>query len=201
MPRLLIKNVQAGASEIRLRPGLNRLGRSEENDCQFSEPSMSRFHCEITVADDGIWIRDLGSSNGTFVDGERIQEASIRPGQALQLGAMEMILEDDITSLGTGPPGLPTPPALPKAASVPAVPRPLTVAAQRPAGLAQRPAGLATAQASFSSLVAGAFSYPFKRDGLILLICGTIFFTVLKWAFYLSSFAPLFGGAALLILF
>lgn len=78
-----------------LRTGLNTLGRNPTNDFCIHEASVSSFHAEITVADDGsaVMVRDLQSTNGTFVDGQPVEEAELRPGQALQLGSIELRLE------------------------------------------------------------------------------------------------------------
>lgn len=75
--------------EIDLKPGLNKVGRNPTNDVRVSEPSVSSFHCEIVVTDENITIRDLASTNGTFIDGQSVQESQIGPGQRVQLGSAE----------------------------------------------------------------------------------------------------------------
>src|SRR4029077_1381663 len=51
-----------------LAPGLNKLGRNPTNDFRVSDPSVSSFHAELMVEDELIRVRDLGSTNGTFID-------------------------------------------------------------------------------------------------------------------------------------
>jgi DNA-binding NtrC family response regulator len=51
-----------------------------------SDPTVSRFHCEIRLGDDGARVRDTGSLNGTVVDGVRIVEGFLRSGSVLRLG-------------------------------------------------------------------------------------------------------------------
>ena len=60
--------------EFGLRTGLNTLGRNPTNDFCIHEASVSSFHAEITVQDDGavVLVRDLQSTNGTFVDGQPV---------------------------------------------------------------------------------------------------------------------------------
>ena len=62
------------------------IGSHPSNDFVLSDPTVSRFHCEITVAGQTARIRDLGSLNGTFVDGTQIVEAHLKNGSAIRLG-------------------------------------------------------------------------------------------------------------------
>jgi FHA domain len=77
-----------------LKGGINSLGRNPTNDFRVSDPSVSSFHCELEVTEESVLVRDLGSTNGTFVDGERIKEARLQPGQLLRLGSAELKLEE-----------------------------------------------------------------------------------------------------------
>ncbi|MEW6161550.1 MAG: FHA domain-containing protein [Verrucomicrobiota bacterium] len=89
MAKLLFQN---GGNEINLNEGLNRLGRHPWNDFPINDLSVSGSHCEITVAGDHITIRDLGSTNGTFIDDQPVSEAPLKPGQRLRLGNIELKL-------------------------------------------------------------------------------------------------------------
>ncbi|MBK9001370.1 MAG: sigma 54-interacting transcriptional regulator [Myxococcales bacterium] len=62
------------------------IGSHPSNDFVLSDPTVSRFHCEITVAGRGARVRDLGSLNGTFVDGTQVVEAHLKNGSAIRLG-------------------------------------------------------------------------------------------------------------------
>ncbi len=78
-----------------LRPGLNSFGRNPTNDIRLSDASISSFHCELMVSKEAIVVRDVGSSNGTFVDGQMVkEEAAIKPGQTLRMGLAEFRLEE-----------------------------------------------------------------------------------------------------------
>lgn len=59
-----------------------------KNDCDLRIPltSVSRQHCEIEVADDQIKVRDLGSSNGTYYNSTRVQEAALSAGDEIVIG-------------------------------------------------------------------------------------------------------------------
>lgn len=71
------------------------IGRLEDNMFQIPEPSVSSHHCEILIRGKDIVVRDLQSTNGTFINGEPVTEAVLKPGQILRLGAVELRLEDD----------------------------------------------------------------------------------------------------------
>jgi pSer/pThr/pTyr-binding forkhead associated (FHA) protein len=71
------------------------IGRRE--DCDFRIPlgDISRKHCRIIRDTDTLKIEDLGSSNGTFVNGQRVQEALLSPGDTLSLGSVVFVLQID----------------------------------------------------------------------------------------------------------
>lgn len=63
-----------------------------EQDCQLrpSSESVSRHHCVFTLDDFGVRLRDLGSTNGTFVNGQRVQgQAILQPGDRILIGKLE----------------------------------------------------------------------------------------------------------------
>src|SRR5437899_9571368 len=83
MPRLTIKsNGDAIAVEsFNLKLGVNRLGRTADNDLPIDRSTVSTLHCEIIWMNDSVVVRDRESTNGTFIDGQRIQTATLEPGQ------------------------------------------------------------------------------------------------------------------------
>lgn len=93
MPRLLIKCNEIPVRSYELRAGVNRLGRSAKNDLQLDHPTVSGAHCEIILTADGILVRDLGSTNGTYINQEQITERNIERGGVLHVGEVEMEVE------------------------------------------------------------------------------------------------------------
>jgi len=79
--------------EIELDEGLTSLGRNPTNDFRIPDATVSSFHCELIVTDESVLVRDLNSTNGTFIDGEPVTEALLEPGQVLKLGNAELRLE------------------------------------------------------------------------------------------------------------
>ena len=71
------------------------VGRVEDNTFQIAEPSVSSHHCEVLMRGNDVVVKDLNSTNGTFINGDRITEAPLKPGQILRLGQIEMRLETD----------------------------------------------------------------------------------------------------------
>lgn len=91
--RLLITNGVQQGRVLRLKAGVNRIGRSVDNHFQIPDPSVSSVHCEVIYSDSGVMVRDLHSTNGTCIAGEPVQEGMVPPGQLLQLGNLELRLE------------------------------------------------------------------------------------------------------------
>src|SRR3954447_3518579 len=94
--RTLQLRLQTGAAEpvtVELAQGLNSLGSGSSNAIQIEHPTVSDVHCQIEISDESVTVRDLGSTNGTFVDDEPVQQAVLRPGQRLRLGEVELLLE------------------------------------------------------------------------------------------------------------
>lgn len=79
---------------IQLKRGVNRFGRSSENDFLIEHHTVSRFHCEIDVREDCMLVRDLDSSNGTFVNNQPVGRAQLESGHVLRLGDVQMEVKD-----------------------------------------------------------------------------------------------------------
>ena len=84
------------------------VGRLEDNMIQIPEPSVSSHHCEVLLRGEEVVVRDLNSTNGTYIDGEKITEKVLKPGQTLRLGQIEMRLETGAPGAAPAPP--PPPP-------------------------------------------------------------------------------------------
>ena len=74
---------------------LTVIGRRE--DCDFRIPlgEISRKHCRLIKEADTLRIEDLGSSNGTYHNGTRVQEAILQPGDTLQVGSVVFVVQID----------------------------------------------------------------------------------------------------------
>lgn len=92
------------------------IGRVDDNQFVLPEPSVSSHHCEVLVRGGEVVVRDLNSTNGTFINNEPITEAPLKPGQILRLGKVELRLEAAAGEPAAAPP---QPVATPAAASAP----------------------------------------------------------------------------------
>jgi pSer/pThr/pTyr-binding forkhead associated (FHA) protein len=84
----------------------------EDNTFQIAEPSVSSRHCEILLRGSEIVVKDLNSTNGTFINGEKISEAILKPGQTLRLGNIDLRLDTPGAPAAAAPPP-PTAPSAP----------------------------------------------------------------------------------------
>ena len=78
-----------------LRRGVNRLGALESNEVALPLAGVSRIHAELKLDDEGrLELRDLGSKNGTFIDGRRVEQATAEVGNELRFGPISLRFED-----------------------------------------------------------------------------------------------------------
>ncbi|HWI56866.1 MAG TPA: FHA domain-containing protein [Bacillota bacterium] len=245
MPSLLVNPDSDSAWEIPLRPGTTSLGRSEENDVPIEHESISSRHCQVVISDQGAWIKDLGSTNGTFVEGELVEQARLQPGQIIHLGkvAMRFEMEEAPPKSAAAPALAPqrarataaTPTAAPAVAASTTQcrfhPRTLArficptcrqafcdfcVSTHESSGTAQkfcRTCGIACTPLAvpltalirpaekFLPKLGRAFQYPFVGDGMVLLVAGTLFYSLMDAAAFLAAFAGPFGLIAIAFLF
>jgi pSer/pThr/pTyr-binding forkhead associated (FHA) protein len=68
------------------------IGRSSGSDIILPDPAISRSHAKVELRADGVWVEDLGSGNGTYLDGQRVTSHLWRPGQTLRLGEVQFQL-------------------------------------------------------------------------------------------------------------
>jgi pSer/pThr/pTyr-binding forkhead associated (FHA) protein len=85
------------ALTFRLLPGhIKTAGRSSRSDFVIDAPLVSRLHCQFTVSAEGaVELQDLDSTNGTWVNGERVQQVTLAEGAVLKIGRAELMLERD----------------------------------------------------------------------------------------------------------
>ena len=76
----------ADGPSIMLDKPILLFGRHEECDIQLNSKMVSRRHCVLAQVEDYLVIRDLGSTNGVKINGERVTEGKLRPGDELQIG-------------------------------------------------------------------------------------------------------------------
>jgi CheY-like chemotaxis protein len=118
---ILTEGLTGLTHELSMNP--TTVGRADGNMFQIIEPSVSGRHCEILLRGDDVIVRDLKSTNGTFIQGERITEAILKLGQILRLGRVDLRLKVS-TPVASPAPG----------ALSPSVPQPTSAPVPIPAG-------------------------------------------------------------------
>ena len=94
MPKLVVLTEGFVGTSFELKGERTTIGRVEDNSFQLAEPSVSSHHCEILLRGNDVFVKDLNSTNGTFINGQRAAESPLKPGQVLRLGVVEMRLDD-----------------------------------------------------------------------------------------------------------
>jgi pSer/pThr/pTyr-binding forkhead associated (FHA) protein len=123
MSKLVILNQGMTGRTFELTVERTTVGRVEDNTFQIADGSVSSHHAEIILRGTEIIIHDLNSTNGTFINNEKITETVLKPGQTLRFGQVELKI-DDGKPVSTPPPPAPAGSAAPAPAPAPAAPAP-----------------------------------------------------------------------------
>jgi pSer/pThr/pTyr-binding forkhead associated (FHA) protein len=100
MARLVVLSAGLTGRSHELTVDNTSIGRVEDNSFQIAEASVSSHHCELQMRGSDVVVKELNSTNGTFINGEKISEGVLKPGQTLRLGQVELRLETE----GMAPP-------------------------------------------------------------------------------------------------
>jgi predicted component of type VI protein secretion system len=90
----LVKGNPQG-KQVEVPLGTLTIGRAEDSDLIIASTRVSRHHCEIINEASGVLVRDKGSGNGTLVNGEKVQEEVLTPGDEVQVGPLTFAVEID----------------------------------------------------------------------------------------------------------
>lgn len=195
MGKLRVITPGIAPAEFTLAPGVHRVGREADNDWQLGHASVSSHHCVVTVAEGAVRLRDLGSTNGSFVNGEPVEDVPLIPGQSLRLGDVELAFEADERFAMPGV-GL----------ALQAHPEGRQNELAPSAGFAERfipqinrPSALPPIEMppDFFASLKGAFKYPVVEGAWLLMILGTLFFGALEVVIFVLKFMVTTGLAPL----
>lgn len=166
MAKLVVLSAGLNGRTHDLNVDRTTIGRVEDNTFQIADPSVSSHHCEALLHGGDIVIKDLNSTNGTFINGEKISESVLKPGQTLRLGQIELqLLAEGMPMPAAIAAASPAAPASPMPAAAPASSKPAPVPGRRlgdqtatlPRGVSlnelsegARPAGFDTTSRGFS---------------------------------------------------
>ena len=71
---------------------IKTIGRSPGAEFIVDVPLVSRLHCQLTSTADSLKVKDLDSTNGTFVNGKRVTAAELKTGDKLRVGRCELLV-------------------------------------------------------------------------------------------------------------
>jgi pSer/pThr/pTyr-binding forkhead associated (FHA) protein len=91
---MLLLDTSQGPHVIPLESTLLTLGRGLNNDIILEDTRVSRHHAQLRYKTRRFWVTDLNSTNGTYVNGERISETDLRHGDVVSLGGLELTFRE-----------------------------------------------------------------------------------------------------------
>ena len=145
------------------------IGRVEDNLFQIGEPSVSSHHCEVHLRGNEVLIRDLNSTNGTFINGEKIAESVLKPGQTLRLGNVELKLDAPGAAAAPATGAAPAPPKKQVEATM-VIPRGVSLSELESGG---RPLGFDTSK-EFSKKRNKGSIYFWIGAGVVIVLIGVL---------------------------
>lgn len=175
MAKLVILNQGMTGRTFEVNVERTTVGRVEDNTFQIADGSVSSHHAEILLQGSDLLVKDIGSTNGTFINGEKITEAVLKPGQSLRFGQVELKIDDGTPV--SAPAAAPAPaPASKKQDAAMAITRGVSLTDLEQSGV--RPAGFDT-NTSFSKKSNKINTY-FIIGGIIVgvVILGFILFLI-----------------------
>jgi len=92
---LVMVKADGTSKEVKLEKGHAIIGRDEAARIRIPLGAVSRRHCEVKIEDDEVIVQDLGSSNGTYVNGKRVKQAELAPGDLLGVGPVVFVVRID----------------------------------------------------------------------------------------------------------
>ena len=102
MPRLVLLTEGFTGRSFELKADRSTVGRLDDNNFQIPAPSVSSHHCEVLLRGNDVVIKDLDSTNGTFINGEQVTEQVLAVGQTVRFGSIEARLEASTPTGATG---------------------------------------------------------------------------------------------------
>lgn len=88
---LVVRSGSQAGQTFALTERVTHLGRHPDSEISLDDITVSRRHAEVERADAGYVVRDVGSLNGTYVNNQRVDEASLHHGDELQVGKFRLV--------------------------------------------------------------------------------------------------------------
>ncbi|MGI6119566.1 MAG: FhaA domain-containing protein [Desulfosporosinus sp.] len=91
----IIEGVDKGKI-LMLQDGDVFIGRHRQCNLVLHDPEVSRRHVKLALGENGWWLDDLGSTNGSFVNGQRITHQTVAPGDRIQIGQSVLVIQKSL---------------------------------------------------------------------------------------------------------
>jgi pSer/pThr/pTyr-binding forkhead associated (FHA) protein len=104
MPQLISRSKEFPGLTFSLTQNIQTIGRLDDNDIIIPHPSLSGHHAELSTNGQDYTLTDLGSTNGTYVNEERIEKIKLRTGNTVRFGNIEFTYQSEFI-----PEGIPLP--------------------------------------------------------------------------------------------
>lgn len=92
--QLVVVRGRSATKALKLVEGVTTVGRQQDCQLRISSSQVSRRHCQLYEKDGQLLVMDLGSSNGTFINGKKIEmQMALKPGDVLALGSVKLRVE------------------------------------------------------------------------------------------------------------
>lgn len=103
MAKISVIENNVPVNSISLTAGTISIGRANDNDIRIKDTTVSSHHAKIVTFYNASYIEDLGSTNGTFVNGKRVTKYTLNPGDIISMGALSLKVEteDNVGSVAT----------------------------------------------------------------------------------------------------
>ena len=98
MPRLIVVDKNSSVRQIDLSGPVTMIGRAENNKVKIGNARVSRHHAAIEWTGAAYVLTDLGSCNGTYVNGEKVRTRELRSGDAITVGDCHLRFLEDVAS-------------------------------------------------------------------------------------------------------
>ncbi|NNF97334.1 MAG: FHA domain-containing protein [Halobacteria archaeon] len=95
MAKISVMENKVPKKTVNLKVGAVSIGRSPDNDIHIKDSTVSSHHAKIVSYFDASYIEDLDSTNGTFVNGKRVQKHILKPGDVISVGTHTLKVEHE----------------------------------------------------------------------------------------------------------
>ena len=107
MPTLVLKFENSVLTERPVNSDGVSIGRSPNNGIVIDNPSVSHYHARVFKEEDRLMLEDFGSLNGTFVNGQRVQMVTLKPGDSVAIGKHTIVVAESRDVAGAEASGQP----------------------------------------------------------------------------------------------